>query len=1251
MIYIRPSYNKINLKVLHAILAIGSIVASNSTSLGNDLIIGTPSGQSVTFKDGATHPYDNIEVSVDADDTGVINVSVNGTTLTSSGTTTVGEAGVGTVNVTSGGVLSVVSLTLGSDVSPASGTMNLTGENTTYTATGTTQIGDSGTGIWNMSSGATATSEDSSSLGLSEDGTGTATITGADTRWDNQKTLYVGNNGSGTFYVEESAEVSSKGASIGDQSTSTGNAGISGGALWRIDSDSLIIGNAGTGTLLVEGGANTTANGGVKVGDQAGGTGTLTVTGSGSTFIVSSGTSLGIDGSASLILQANGSYITESGTGTLHLAANSNSTGSIIIGSEEGEDAISPGSLIASSIQLANGEASIVFNHSASSYIFTPAITQSGTGTGSVQVYSGTTNLVGTSSNYTGDLQGVGGELIVTGGADFSNDNSYIGYTAGSNSTFTISGASHNARTALYAGYEGTGIVNVTAGANAGGGDTEIYVGYGADATGTLNVTETGSIDIKSKTLVVGYQGDGTVNINTDGKINSNDGSIGAQSASTGTVNLSGSGSQWTMVSDLTVGDYGTGTLSITGGAHVENYNGHIGSQISGTGEVLVSGNGSTWNNEEALIIGENGTGTLTVAFDANVEVSEDEKTIYLAQKSGSIGVLNIGAATGDTAVTAGRITADTVDMGSGTASLTFNHTAPANNALVFSSNITGTGTVNMEAGNMQMTGNWGSNVITTIKPNSGDGGVWLFANGTANGDFTVGNGGYLGGSGTVGSVTFEAGSQAAPGDDFGTIGQLTVAGDLILGASGGGALYNVHIIGTGDSDFIDVGGTATLSDTSSVVLFANQSEPYAKSTSYDILQAGALSGTVSAVTNGNYPSYLVPTLTVSTNNTVVLTVANTQAAVASVAQTYNQNEMAEAVDALRLQSLDDQLAAARAGASVTELIATYSPVYSGLMFLGPSDTRRALDLLGGDIYASITSVMLEDSRFLREAVLAQQVPDKDRYSWAQGFGAWADWDGTGNAAALSRSTGGFFTGVDGQVAAQLRVGLLAGYSYASYDARHRSSTAHANSLHLGSYSTVQGAWADLHLGAAYSLGFVDTGRTMAYGNFYDDPGGNYTTGTLQLFGQAAHTFETAFAKLTPFAGGAFVAQTATSFQEDGGDAALQVSPETETVYFSNIGGRIEKDFQLSGYTFSLKLGAAWQHLFGDDTAKTRNTLWGQSYSSHVKGIALSRNTAHLGAGLSLNLTDTIRASLTYDGLFSDNAIDNGLNGTLRIRF
>ncbi len=105
---------------------------------------------------------------------------------------------------------------------------------------------------------------------------------------------------------------------------------------------------------------------------------------------------------------------------------------------------------------------------------------------------------------------------------------------------------------ALYIGYSGTGVLNVTGGSisTVGGG----YLGYNAGSSGPANVSS--GTWTNSGTLSVGNSGTGVINI-TGGSVSSGTGYVGYGSGSSGTATVS-SGS-WVNSGNFYVGYTGSG--------------------------------------------------------------------------------------------------------------------------------------------------------------------------------------------------------------------------------------------------------------------------------------------------------------------------------------------------------------------------------------------------------------------------------------------------------------------------------------------------------------------------------------------------------------------------------------------------------------------------------------------------------------------------------------------------------------------
>ncbi len=233
---------------------------------------------------------------------------------------------------------------------------------------------------------------------------------------------------------------------------------------------------------------------------------------------------------------------------------------------------------------------------------YTATIDSSLTGSGSLtKTDYGTLALTGDSSGFTGDIYADGGTLAITG---------QLGGAYG-------------------------------------------YIGTASSSTGTATVSGAGSAWTITIDLYVGDYGNGTLTIAEGGAVADTDGHIGAGHGSTGAATVSGADSTWTNDVNLYVGTYGNGTLTIEDGGAVTNTgDGYIAFASVSSGTVTVSGTNSKWTNSSSLYIGYAGTGTLTITDGGTVDA---DGGVTLAERSGSTGTLNVGAAATDTAAAAGN--------------------------------------------------------------------------------------------------------------------------------------------------------------------------------------------------------------------------------------------------------------------------------------------------------------------------------------------------------------------------------------------------------------------------------------------------------------------------------------------------------------------------------------------------------------------------------------------------------------------
>jgi outer membrane autotransporter protein len=864
-------------------------------------------------------------------------------------------------------------------------------------------------------------------------------------------------------------------------------------------------------------------------------------------------------------------------------------------------------------------------------------------GVGTVTVTGAGSALAGINGGVTIGGNGTG-TLTISGGGTATDNNATIGAFANSTGTATVdgSGSSWTTQTQLNVGDSGTGSLTISSGGQVSFGNATL--GFSTGGVGTVTVTGAGSIlngSPSASGLAIGGSGTGTLKVLNGGQVNDGFGYVGGYTpGSIGSVVVDGSGSAW-INNTLRVGDNGSGSLSVSNGGLVSALNATtIGNVAGSTGTVTVDGANSIISSSQ-LIVGANGSGTLTISNGGLV--STTGVGVSIAVQPGSTGVLNIGAAAGATPVAPGTLNASGVQFGAGTGTINFNHTASGYN---FSSAMTGSGTINQIAGETILTANSGS----FAGPTNVTGGR-LAVNGSLSGSpVTVSGGGILGGIGTVGAIAANAGGIVAPGNSIGT---LNVAGNVVFGS---GSIYQVEVNAAGQGDKLLAGGTATINGATVQVLGAAGN--YSSSTSYTILSAtGGVTGTFAGVTSNL--AFLNPSLTYDANN-VNLLLARNSTSFSSVGITPNQIAAGGGVESL--------------GAG--------NAVKNAVLNLSAPQARYAFDQLSGEVHASVKTALIEDSRFPRDAginrlrsafggvgassgPLAAYAADGTPVAvaattdglafWGQAFGSFGSTDGDGNAARLSRSTGGFLTGGDAVAFDGVRIGALGGYSRTSFDVKDRASSGSSDNYHVGLYAGSQWGALGLRTGAAYTWHEIATSRSVAFAGFSAPESSRYHAGTAQVFGDlgyridAGHTAVGALA-FEPFANLAYVNLSTGGFSETGA-AALTGRSDSTGDTFSTLGLRASTDFRLNGMAATARGSLGWRHAYGDVTPTALLAFAGGGSSFSIQGVAIAKDSAVVDAGFDVVVARNVSVGFAYVGQAASHAQDHDFKANLNWKF
>src|SRR5215468_2737494 len=359
---------------------------------------------------------------------------------------------------------------------------------------------------------------------------------------------------------------------------------------------------------------------------------------------------------------------------------------------------------------------------------------------------------------------------------------------------------------------------------------------------------------------------------------------------------------------------------------------------VNNNGGVLSFNNNSTAGN--ATITTNNGAVT---QFNDN---STGGNAQFITTAGGIIDFSNTAGPAGDGNISAGSIAgagnyflgSNQLTVGSNNLSTTvsgvISDCGPTGFECSAGSDATGGGLTKVGSGTLTLTG--ASTYTGDTNVNEGV----LNVTGSLVSAVTVNSGGMLTGTGTIGGLSVGGGGIVAPGNSIGT---LRVTGDVGFDE---GSIYQVKANAAGKSAMISATGAASI-DGGTVQVLA-QSGTYARQTRYTILTAsGGVDGQFTNVTSNL--AFLTPLLSYDPNN-VFLTLIRNDITFASVAQTPNQSAVAAALDG------SDPL----------------KPLVQAVANLTLAGTLQAFDALSGEVHGSVQTTIIEDSRYIRQALLGR---------------------------------------------------------------------------------------------------------------------------------------------------------------------------------------------------------------------------------------------------------------------------------------
>ncbi|HEY0503038.1 MAG TPA: autotransporter domain-containing protein, partial [Lysobacter sp.] len=502
--------------------------------------------------------------------------------------------------------------------------------------------------------------------------------------------------------------------------------------------------------------------------------------------------------------------------------------------------------------------------------------------------------------------------------------------------------------------------------------------------------------------------------------------------------------------------------------------------------------------------------------------------------------------------------------------------------------------------------------------------------NGTQLGDSVIGANGKLSGTGTLATTTVDG--TVAPGNSIGALG---IEGDYTQSA---GSTYEAELGLGGSSDLLQVSGHAELDGT--IEFQQGGAGGMLLGEHYNILSAASIDGQFASIDRVAFSPFLDFNLTYG-NQQVLVDVVRGQA-LASAAQTFNQNATATAADAL---AMDHALAQ-----TLTQLF--------------PQQALAALDNLSGELHASTQSVLVDSSRHIRDAALARAHAGSGAFAAAaegeSQSGAWVEVlrsGGTlhsdGNAGRVDYNGEATLLGYDYRFANGWRVGVLGGAGRSDLDLGSRGSDGDTRNRHLGVYVGQSWGGFGLRSGLSHATHDVEIERNIAFPGMQDRTHADYDARTTQAFVEGGYRFAAGAWEIEPYAQVAQVRVKTDGFQELGGVAALNGSGTDNRVNLSTLGLRFNvnlKGSQQQDSWLSLRGGIGRRHASGD-VVPAATVAWDGGSAFTVHGAPLAEDATLAEVGLGARLSANSLLELSYSGQLADEARDHGVNARFSLKF
>lgn len=497
---------------------------------------------------------------------------------------------------------------------------------------------------------------------------------------------------------------------------------------------------------------------------------------------------------------------------------------------------------------------------------------------------------------------------------------------------------------------------------------------------------------------------------------------------------------------------------------------------------------------------------------------------------------------------------------------------------------------------------------------------------------FLVGDGARLEGQGAFFQAHIHRGGMLAPGGRN-AVATLSSWGNVVFEP---GSVFHVNAYPDGRADSLKVGGTASLDG--QVWVEAGEGD-WATARRYSILTAdGGLNGSQFGSVAANL-AFLDPSLEYEPE-TVYLVLTRNGVGAGDLGETPGDQDAGDAIDPPEAE-----------GRPLT-------PLQEAIRGMSVGQVQTLLRQSSGSWHASVRSMLLEDGRHVRHAVLAAgrdawgEHAAGDQRLWSQAYAATGRRQSVGEVEGDQYRSRGVVLGLDAPAGVHWRPGLVLAAQHMGLDRTGGGASAKADTLHAG--ISAQGHWSGMRLTTALLRAWhrIDSRRQVSAGALHEWQRSSYVGRSWQAVLELAPQLRSLQAwgkrlrhgtlSLEPYLRHEWAHLNLPAQGETGGLMAHGVEASSSTLNATTLGWRMRYGWQGEGGPSWLEADLGWRRAWGSSqmhstqhfVAAGRAGAAARSFTS--QGQPLTRNALGLALEAGVAVSPKARLALRYSGLYGN---------------